>query len=258
VKHVFKKAILSSAVVATMAAMATANAAVVDKPSFKVLPVVVVWGGDGAGATQVADFIVGAGAASADLISGNVTPVVTGSLTAFAPDADGELSLTDASGNAITGTDVNSNGILDAGDSLAAFSADATAKFGSGTLTSSFYVASNTAFNITASVANGTGDLAMVGHQVGIAYSGNDGLAFGGSSKSSLGNASTYTGGNLGSLNGTTILDITESTANAPGSIADQSVRIDNTYTLATSAGGLEMSPSDVISADVTYTVAIP
>ncbi|MDO6460100.1 hypothetical protein Q4485_05295 [Granulosicoccaceae sp. 1_MG-2023] len=255
-KHVFQKAALSAAVLATLGAVTTANAAVVDQPSFKVLPVVVVWGGDGAGNAQVADFLVGSG--TNDLITADVTPVMTGSLSAFAPTADGEVSVTE-NGDLLAYTDVNNSGVLDAGDSMTAFAPTATISAGGSVLESSFYVASNTGFSINAAVTNPSGDLSKVTHSIDVTQSGeDDGQTFGSAAKptSELG-LTNYGGSTLDALSGT-VLTVANATADAAGTIAEQSIRIDNTYALDTSAGGLEKDPSTDIVADVTYTIAIP
>ncbi|MCB1756654.1 MAG: hypothetical protein KDJ38_14115 [Gammaproteobacteria bacterium] len=254
-----KKAALAAAVAASLGAGSAANASIVDNPVFKVLGAVVVWGGDGSGsAASVQDFIVGSGASAVDLIAGDVTPVMTGTLNSFAPTAGGMLNIDGVS------VDSNSDGVLDASDTLSAFSPTSALSNSNGLQQSSFYVASNTPFNIKAiavlDTANSTtgASLGSIDRTMSIATSGTAGsIAFGSKAQH------PHSGGNGISMNGglnnlsTEQLVFTgdQRTASDAGSIADQSVQFTNTY--AVSNQGLESGISQV-AATVTYTIAMP
>ena len=271
-----RKALLAGAAL-MVAAGAPAQASIVDNPHFKVLGLVIVWGADASDAAPVvSDFVIDTGTGStaaasgdADLISDDVHTVVTGSLTAT-PDSLSNgtlLSVTDAtSGGAFT--DNGTTGQLDAADVFTAFGLDGTTDIDAGDadLESSFYVASNTAFAIDAAaseVAATNFGLADVGFDMSVTQSGDDGLAFG--SAAQFPHSGGATGGVAGTV--TTLDDLTtpanvftgdQRTAASTGSIADQSVRFDVTYTLGGTAGyDLSMGAGE-IEADVTYTVFVP
>jgi len=299
-----KLAIAGTALTAMMAS--TAYASVIDRPFFQVLGVVVVWGADGfddASGTQapiVSDFVVGLGAAGGtDLIAGDVTTVLTGSLTPIGAAGNG---IDAASFDPITGqvnggvfTDAGTAGLLDVGDSLTAFEIDQDTDVdavGSTSHASSFYVASNTDFEIRASRtdANVTGaltgvnaagavaalDTTNISWEMSITASGNDGLRFG----TDAGGAAVSqdpTGGaagvsTLASLDAisndaaapTTVFVGGQRTAAERGSLAEQSVRFDVEYNLDTdlsTAGeqGFDLSTGvGTISSDVTYTIFVP
>ena len=255
-KHVFKKAVVSAAVLASLGVIGTANADVVDSPKFKILPIVVVWGGDGSGATEVGDFLISTGAATdIDLVNGDVTPLITGTLNTFAP--------TGTAGVTVDGNDLDSNsdGTLDASDALTSpLTAGSTvAQTGANSLTSSFFVASNTAFKINATSAPvGTttaADLALISHTMGVDAD-DTGSTFSYGSSATANVTEPYPGGTLAAL--TTGADVIQvgKTATASGNIAAQSVRITNTYSVGgVSAGGLEVDPAD-LEATVTYVVS--
>ena len=168
-----KLAIAGTALTAMMASTATAS--VIDRPFFQVLGVVVVWGADGNTSTSdapiVSDFIVGLGAAGGtDLIAGDVHTVLTGTLdpidsTSTDINTAGFDPVTGAvSGGVFTDTAAGTTGVLDASDTLSAFEIDANTDvngIGNDTHTSSFYVASNTNFEIRATreAVAVTGDL---------------------------------------------------------------------------------------------------
>ena len=162
-----KKLALAGGVAASLMA-GTAYASVIDRPFFQVLGVVVVWGADGnaagAAAPVVSDFVLlteGSGNAGADLIGGTAQDtftVLTGSLSPILSGEAGSTSVVDpitgrTSGTAgvTEGTGAGSvAGLLDATDSLSAFGLDNGTDV-NGLLnqhTSSFYVASNAAFDI--------------------------------------------------------------------------------------------------------------
>lgn len=275
----------------------TAYASVLDRPFFKVLGVVVVWGADGVnGNGQIAhDFVLLNSAqdtAGNDLIGdtgvADGATVVTGTLTPIDANGDNEVAGGTVT-NPITGATSgggfdpeNGNGILDAGDSLTAFGVDANTDVGAGMINthrSSFYVASNTAFDIYAesTLANATGDFDTVLDESNITFamSVNDGGATGITEP-----GTTLTWGaraqdpSVGSLTPfpavTSLADLTTApvkvfdggrrTASAPGNLAAQSVRFDNVYTLDDGTGaGYDLSQGvGTITADVTFTVYTP
>lgn len=245
---------------------APAQASIVDNPQFRVLGLVIVWGADANGdAPIVSDFIIndGAGAADSDLIAGDVNAVVTGTLTPTANSVAGATSFVDGAGNVLQ----SSTGVLDATDTFNAFTLDADTDIAVDDLstTSSFYIASNTAFNINAVATAVTEDgfsLADVGYSLSVTESGNDGLAFGSDAQFPGG---TATGGIDASINTLALMTGaapifvgTQRTAETPGSIADQSVRFDATYTLGGSAGYDLSQGAGEVEADVVYTVFVP
>ncbi len=277
----FRKLLLAgAALAASTAAVATpAHASIIDRPHFKVLGVVIVWAADDStGGTPIAtDFVIDddnsfsgtGGAADTDLIGGAAVDgrtVVTGSLT---PTADslstaalGDILTIDDDADPLTG-DIS----IDL-DSPAAFSAfDVTNQVLTGedtTYESSFFVASNTAFNIeaevTSSTVNGDFDLTDIGYDLDVTTTGTaaaDGIDFGSRAQSP---GPSITGG--ATLNDLTApVDVfvgNQRTAATAGSITQQSVRFDATYTLgAGTAYDLSMGAGEV-DADVVYTVYVP
>lgn len=259
-KNSLKKAALATAITASLGAGSVANASILDQPVFQILGAVVVWGGDGSGSNgMVRDFIIDNGSGGVDLIGGtalDVTPVMTGSLDSFSP-----VGLTAGTG---INMDTDGNGVVDASDTMAEFgpgegglNVDASAA-----QTSSFYVASNTVFNITAT-ATGTGDsgsLAAIERTMSVDLDGDDGIPFGSAAKLPYSDAVAAFPGNGAALTSLTGVDVfvgEDSTAAATGSIAQQSVRFTNTYSLTTAAASFANGPA-TYSADVTYTIAIP
>ena len=288
----FRKIALAGGLAASMLA-GTAYASIIDRPFFQVLGVVVVWGGsdfsDSAGtAPVVSDFVLltpASGSAGADIIAGDVFSVVTGTLDPInsagtAGDTAGSIDPITGATTGGTFTDGGTNtGVLDAGDSLAAFGLDASTDVASGLVAShnsSFYVASNAAFDIFAQTTNvvATGDFDTAGlddsnisFAMGVTISGNDGLAFGANAQD------PSTGGSgvdpaIDSLDDlatqTKVFDGGQRTAASAGNLAAQSVRFDSVYafdTDTTTAGvqGYDLSDGvGTLSADVTYTVFVP
>lgn len=250
----FKQAALITAIAAAIGISTTANASIIDKPVFKILGAVVVWGGDTAGTGgEVNDFMIKSGTTDLDLIEGNVRPVITGQLTNFAPTASDQLALDG------TSMDLNSDGVLDASDTLAAFAP--TKELGSlhSTQSSSFYVASNTSFTINAvATANPGTDLSEITREMTVESSGSAGtIPFG--SKSQIPNS-----GNGIAKNGTldklaTAQDVytaNRKTATGKGTIAEQSVQFTNVYQLANDDGLAAEVGS--LGAEITYTIAMP
>jgi len=285
----FKKLVLAGGVAASLMA-GTAYASVIDRPFFQVLGVVVVWGADGFDATGtdvapvVSDFVLltnASGSAGADLIGGSAADtyaVVTGSLVAI--DAAGTAVDGTATVDPITGetsggvlTDNGTAGVLDAADVMTAFGIDNTTSIsgsvGPASHTSSFFVASNAAFDIHASATapTGSGELfANMGDLSDINYtmtltedgfvSGAAGNQFGASAQ--LPGTTLATGVTLDSLaTQPLVFQGAQRTADAAGSLMEQSVRFNNTYTLGTGTYDLSQGAGHVTT-DVTYTVYVP
>ncbi len=277
----FKKLALAGGAAATLMA-STAYASVIDRPFFQVLGVVVVWGGtdfdeNGSTAPVVSDFVLltpASGTAGADLISDDVYAVVTGSLDAIKEDdVTGITTAFDPVSGTGSGnfTDAGTVGVLDAADTFNAFGIDATTDIDGGLVgshRSSFYVASNAAFDIYASAAlDATStmagmDLTNITHDMSITTSGDDGLAFGAQAQ----NPGTVV--DVASLDdlttATKVFDGTQRTAAAVGTLAEQSVRFDNVYSLDSDTAAVGVQGYDLslgtgkLAADVTYTVYVP
>ncbi len=273
-KATLKKLAIATGVAAAIAAPAS-QASIVDHPFFRVLGVVIVWGADNLGASPIAsDFVLmnsAGGAAGNDIIAGDVHAVVTGSLTAVPTNTtDGSLiDITNpTSGGVLTG-DNAPTGFLDASDALTAFGLDTTTDVGlTNAVTHSFYVASNTAFDIqavTAADGANTGDLgalglAGIGYDLAVTVSGDDGLAFGGNAQdpSAGGGTGPVTATDLNAINNSFVFDGGQRTAASVGAIAGQSVRFDATYTLGGAAGYDLSQGTGLLAADVTYTISVP
>jgi len=294
-----KKLALAGGVAASLMA-GTAYASVIDRPFFQVLGVVVVWGADGnaagSNAPVVSDFVLltsGSGNAGADLIGGTAQDtftVLTGSLSpivageaASGSVVDPVTGRTSGAAGVTEGTGAGSiDGVLDATDSLAAFGIDNNTDLGGlvNRHTSSFYVASNAAFDIYARAENlvGTGDFdttvaaPTVGYddislsmavQSGAAVT--DGSITWGANSQNPGafvnGVETAAGEGLGSMtgaNGMQVFDGTQRTAASVGSLASQSVRFDNTYTFGDGTGYDLSLGAGSLTADVTYTIFVP
>jgi len=262
-----RKLLLAGAALATMSAV-PAQASIVDNPHFKVLGLVIVWGADATGgAPVVSDFVIdtAAGAGDVDLIADDVHTVVTGSLTPT-PDALTDSVFT-VDGSSV---DLNSDGVMDASDAYGAFTLTGTSDVGlaDAAHTSSFYVASNTAFqiNATASVATGTTPvnftLGQIGYDLEVVTSdpAQTDFAFGANSQypHTTAGAGVQTVADLGAMSNTPVFIGNRRTAGSVGTIATQSVRFDATYTLGGTAGyDLSMGNGE-IETDVVYTVFVP
>ena len=289
-KMTFKKLMLAGGLASLMAS--TAYASVIDRPFFRVLGVVVVWAADetnaNSGAAPVAsDFVLlngTSGAAGNDLIASDAYTVITGTMDPIPGDAPAQDSAT-VTIDPITGettggvfTDNGTSGVLDAADTLTAFGMDATTDVSDslvGTHTSSFFVASNAAFDIYASrtALTATGDFSSITPE-NIAYSlsvdatsGTEGIGWGSRSQDpSTGGTGVATLTSLDDLTTTPtkVFDGGQRTAASNGSISQQSVRFDATYELdsdLTTAGvqGYDLSQGvGTVTADVTYTVYVP
>ena len=275
----------------------TAFSSVIDRPFFQVTGLVVVWGATDTNANSgvapvVSDFVLltgASGTAGADLISDDVYTVVTGSLTPIEGDEQSNDATTydpvtgEATSPAGFGDDAysddNGNGVLDAGDSMSAFAIDGSTDVDGlvGAHNSSFYVASNAAFDIYAqsTAAVTTGDFSAldesnISFSLAVTTSGDDGLAFGGNAQDPTGAANgTATATTIDSLDDivgtdTVVFEGGQRTAASRGSLAAQSVRFDATYELdadTATAGvqGYDLSlGAGSITSDVTYTVYVP
>jgi len=287
-----KKLALTGGIAASLMA-STANASVIDRPFFQVLGVVVVWGGtdfdENAGtAPVVSDFVLltpASGSAGADLIDGNdVFSVVTGSLTPISDNGtavDSTAVFDPVTGETTGGvfTDNGTAGVLDADDTLTAFGIDANTDVSGGLVgshNSSFYVASNAAFDIFAQTTNvvATGDFLTDGLDeenisfgMSVTPSGDDGLAFGANAQDpSTGGTGVVT--TVDSLDDITtqgkVFDGGRRTAASVGNLAAQSVRFDSVYSLDSDTDTAGVQGYDLslgvgtLQADVTYTVFVP
>jgi hypothetical protein len=251
-----------------------------DNPHFKIMGAVAVWGSDaGSAVPVVSDFIINTGTGAVptsdrDLISGDVHTVVTGSLipTKDAVNSVGTMPfLITNTAQGTVDTDTNNDGILNASDAFTPFGlrpnsdtvVDTTAS------RSSFFIASNTPFAIDARATAASTPLAttllnIVRLQLTSTVSGNDGLAFGTQAQAA------HTGGPNAGFSierplsqftaGRRIFTGNRRTALARGSLADQSIRFDATYTIrAASLSGYDLSLGTFdFEVDVVYTVFVP
>jgi len=286
-----KKLYASAAALALLGSMAvsgTANAAVKDKPFFKVGGLVMVWGAqdDGAGGFNqnvVSDFyLLGSTPGIAtDLIGGatdvegNSDAIVTGSFDPISGAVTSEGFV-----------DNGTVGVLDAADTFNAFEIDNTTDIDGvmpSTYNGQFFVASNATFNIQAkrqAVVESLGSMTMdnIKWEMDVDVSGaaaGGSLAFGADAQhpgstaaapaANAGVSTTVT--DLGDIAATDTLVFTgaQRTAATRGSIAEQSVRFNTSYTLDTdlsTAGvneGYDLSVgTGELSAEVVYTVYTP
>ena len=261
--------------VAALFASMTASALTTDTPAFKVDGVIIVWASDQSGtAPVVTDFIIGQGQSAPDLIAGNALAVVTGTLepTENATAAGGMPFVITNTTSGDLNTDTNGDGRITEADAFTPIGLqnitdtriDASRQY------SSFYVASNTAFNIDA-VSTPPGTfldfilLNIIRMTLSSTVSGtDDGVDFGGSAQAA------HSGGpTTGFAAETTLWNLrfpqtlftgNQRTALSPGSIADQSIRFDAEYAIsAASLTGYDLSLGtfDFI-VEVTYTAYAP
>lgn len=245
----------------------------IDRPHFKVGGVAIVWAADSTGTTPIAsDFIVGGNGSNTDLISTDVHTVVTGSLDAL------DESFADGTGATLRIQNIPGSGnqTTRQGDRFTS-SADVLNPFQIGSNTdvrtirsdilSSFYVASNSAFNIDviASAVGDPADLNLIRLRMRMTGSGNDdGLSFGAAAQiphtGNTNRSGVQWGGyrRLSTLTGgQDIFRGNRRTAASNGTIADQSVRFDLDYRWNT--GNIDLSDGTFdVEADVIYTVYIP
>ena len=272
----------ASAACALMGAqMAFADA--VDTPHFRIMGLAVVWGADaadpGAGVPIVSDFVIDSGAGNsaatsgdADLIAGDVHTLITGSLTPVSNSWSGAhgapMILRRLQGQPNIRTDSNGDGVMNDEDGFGAFRLRQNSDTNTRRMeiTSSFYVASNTAFSIdaVATPLNGTttADLARVRVQLRTEQSGNDGLPFGGASQfpHSAGAAGGSQANNrrLSTLvPGRRVFRGDQRTAAVRGTLSEQSVRFDLRYRYG--SGNIDLSDGAFeVEAEVVYTVYVP
>jgi len=290
----FKKLAIAGGVTASLLA-STAYASVIDRPFFQVLGVVVVWGGtdyneDGGTAPVVSAFVLltpASGSAGADLIAGDVYSVVTGTLDPISnagTAADSAAVFDPVTGETSGGTftDNGTTGVLDAADTLTAFGIDASTDISGGLVgshNSSFYVASNAAFDIFAESTNvvATGDFLADGvDDENISFSmsvdatgGTDGtITWGGTTSQDPSTGGTGVDATVDSLDDMAtqvkVFDGGQRTAASAGALAAQSVRFDSVYELDSDTGTAGVQGYDLsmgvgtLQADVTYTIFVP
>ncbi|MEM1086865.1 MAG: hypothetical protein AAGH90_03985 [Pseudomonadota bacterium] len=258
----FRKSLLAGAVMvaSTAAVSLPASASVVDRPHFKVLGLVIVWSGDGSGGAIANDFVIG----TTDLIGGtnqDGTTVLTGSLdltTDASVDASTVGDVLDLTVGAASPIEID-----ETTTSLTAFDPSAATLTGEAlTYESSFYVASNTAFNIDAIATQTTqsGDFEMsdVSYDLDVTETDTDGvLTFGGNAQDPQGTFNAVA--DLDALTtSTTVYEGGRRTAESSGSIVDQSVRFDATYSLNSETSYDLSQGAGELEAQVVYTVYVP
>jgi hypothetical protein len=256
----------------------TATAAVTDRVYFSAAPLVMVWGTDASNnPAVVSDFVLvntATGTAGTDLIAANVLPVITGSMTPVpqAPAGNSIYAVTNpaaAPAGGGTFTDGGTAGLLDAADTYTAFGLGATTalSFAAGPQSHSFYVASNSAFDIfaqtgaaayTGSFTAGTVPLTAISWAMTItaANTTDGGVTWGVNSQNpSTGGTGIIAATNLNAFTAATkVFDGGQRTAAAAGSILSQSVRFNVQYGLNYN---LSMGAGSV-SVPVTYTIYTP
>ncbi|MEM8615804.1 MAG: hypothetical protein AAGF20_02610 [Pseudomonadota bacterium] len=251
---------------------------VIDQPRFEVPNLLVVWGAQDTPGTApiVSDLIVQEGsAASTDLINGDVHTVTTGRLEAleetYAEGAGTALRVNRIRGGGRRNTRDNGDRITDASDQFAAFRLNdrTDVRTVRSEIESSFYVASNTAFNIDVVMTPLRGavynDFRRVRLRTRITRSGtDDGLSFGGAAQyPHSGNTNRAGVRNQGWRNMANlsvprrVFTGDRRTARQVGTIADQSVRFDQTYRWNT--GNIDLSEGVIdLQAELEYTIYIP
>jgi hypothetical protein len=261
---------MSAAIACTAICLAMPSSSnVIDRPHYKVDGMVIVWAADAAGNTPIAsDFIIEDGGANTDLISTDTYTVVTGTLDAldesFAEGYGAALRIqrpgqTTLQGDRFTSADDTLNPI--------ALRNNTDVRTIRSEIESSFFVASNKAFNIdvVASSLGDPADLNLIRLRMRLDRTGTDGgLSYGTSAQFPHTGNSTTAGlqwTNYRRLsNLTTNRDIyrgNRRTAASAGTIADQSVRFDLDYRWNTGNIDLAEGTFDV-EAQVDYTVYIP
>ncbi|MEL7231057.1 MAG: hypothetical protein AAGJ85_00930 [Pseudomonadota bacterium] len=171
--------------------------------------------------------------------------------------------------------DSNGNGNTDVADTINRFALNDRTNLGlrDSEARSSFYVASNTAFNIDAQAIRVVGRddwvLGKIYWDMEVAQSGTDGIAFGADAQL------PHTGGPTGSVGSVaslldmmtpqTVFEGNQRTAASRGTLVDQSVRFDITYVLGSWQGyGLHTRHTNLaegvyeVEAEVIYTVWVP
>lgn len=251
----------------------TSMGSVIDRPHFNVDGVAIVWAADASGTTPiVSDFIIDSGGADSDLINSDAYTVITGSLAATDnafPDGTGatlRIQNSPGGGNQNTrqgdrftsATDVLNPFRLNGATDVRTIRSD---------ILTSFYVATNKAFNIDviAAPVSDPADLNLIRVRMRMTQSGtDDGLAFGSAAQIPHSGNTNRSGvqwngyRRLSTLTaGRDIFRGNRRTAASPGTIADQSVRFDLDYRWNT--GNIDLSDGTFdVEADVIYTVYIP
>lgn len=265
---------LTLGLVSTLALAPPAKASILDNPFFQVLGLVIVWSGNAGATPQAHDFVLmtTSGSPGPDLIAGDGVTVVTGSLVQGVDPLAGDTSIMDivTPVTPATYTDVDSNGYMNAGDTLTSFEMDATTDVDLGTaVRHSFYVASNDAFEIHADSSAAAGPFlttgafaaltrADVGWTISVDITGTD-------SGFTYGTGAQDPDGGGGGISGVTDLSgfdpvalaytATRGTALAVGTILSQSVRFDAEYSLL----GYDLSDgTGTVEAHVLYTIYVP
>ncbi len=246
---------------------------IVDRPHFNVDGVAIVWAADASGTTPiVSDFIIDSGGADTDLINGDVHTVMTGTLdaidNAFPDGAGATLRIQNSPGGGNQNTRQGDR-FTSAADTLNPFRLNGNTDVRTirSDILSSFYVATNKAFNIDviAAPVSDPADLNLIRVRMRMSQSGNDdGLAFGGAAQiphsGNTNRAGVQWNGyrRLSTLTaGRDIFRGNRRTAINQGTIADQSIRFDLDYRWNT--GNIDLSDGTFdVEADVTYTVYIP
>lgn len=286
-----------------LAASTAVHADVVDRPYFQSQGLVVVWGDTQfiqfpGFAPIVSDFVLlnpaSSGTAGDDLIDTDVFVVRTGSLDPISNShtaADRGNNPNPISGQTSGGVYADNggfttSGVLSATDTLTAFGIDAATDTSASVAPvhrTSFFVASNAAFDIFAEANNvvTTGDFSTngfngsnIGFAMNLDLGGSDTLQFSNAllpygsnaqDPSSGGSGIISTVDDLGDM-GTEVkvFDGGQRTAASFGTLTEQSVRFDNVYTLDMDASIPGVQPYDlssgtgIISADVTFTIFVP
>ncbi len=264
----YRTLLLAGAALATssLTSFTPAGAAVIDRPHFKVLGVVVVWAANDAdGSTPIAsEFIIGDGS-NTDLIAQDGRTVLTGSLVPTL-DAAG-IASAPAGRMLLTGIEVgDGDGDLDSADTFSAFDVTGQSLAGDAlTYDSSFYVVSNTSFGINAeilsSTTNGDFTLADIGYSFSSTQSGTDGAVTFGSNANDVGSTGTFTApptlAGFGS-GPNQVFEASQRTAAAAGTLVSQSVRFDAQYSLGPSTGYDLSVGAGEIEAELAYTFYVP
>lgn len=250
----------------------TSLSGTIDRPHFNIDGIAIVWAADNTNATPiVSDFILENSGASTDLISSDVHTVITGTLDAADeafPDGTGatlRIQNIPGSGNQTTR---QGDRFTSASDVLNPFALNANTDVRTirSDILSSFYVATNKAFNIDVIASSADpADLNLIRLRMRMTQSGSDGgLSFGGAAQFPHSGNTDRSGVQWGGYRrlstltaGRDIFRGNRRTAAAPGSIADQSVRFDLDYRWNT--GNIDLSDGTFdVAADVVYTVYIP
>ncbi|MEM9669617.1 MAG: hypothetical protein AAF950_11890 [Pseudomonadota bacterium] len=270
------KHILLGAICAGLTSVA--HASVLDNPAFDVQGLVIVWSAAADGTVPVvSDFVVETGApGGTDLIANDAFTVVTGSLltTQDSTGAFGGIPyvISDTASGDIN-TDSNGDGNITGDDAISAFELNPAidTRVDAVSTRTSFYVASNTAFNITGELTDQNSDIVginlsdFITLEMNVTVSDTDGgLTFGGDAQAphSGGPTAGFTGPNpriLSTLDsgGATVFSGNQATASNPGTILTQSVRFDQVYSIGFTGYDLSFGTFD-FDATVVYTVFVP